>query len=465
MLLKRFTATGVHGFLKFDISFNESLTFLTGINGSGKTSALNACIALISPDLSMLAALDYEKIHLEIENEGREYIISARSTPDDVILTANGITDEFVFGRYISDSETNSPVQERAADEYYREVMSARSNHPVMKIISELPTPMFLGIDRRSALSKGFNPAFRARSSRYGQNIFNRSLIGGLTAAARLAEESYRDALIQAGRFGERLQREMLLGLLGSGTDDVSDERRQLPNKGDLTELRKVRRDIDSIADIMRLPKDEVRKRLIPLLDLLESLAAKLPNDRGMGELSFKDAQERDLIASVIGWTTNQHHLRRIKMISATVAKYNDLKSRTLEATKTYQNLINQFLADSGKQISFNDEGYISVNIEGADGERPISSLSSGEAQIFTILTHLAFSPLAARNNVFIIDEPELSLHVQWQEMFVDSVLTANPNIQYILATHSPSIILDRIGQCIDISRKVSPEVRRGKRG
>lgn len=454
MLIKRFTANGIHGFLEFDIRFNNDLTFLTGINGSGKTSALNACIALISPDFSMLAALEYDFIQIEVEHNDRIYIISAKSTAEAVTLSTQGTGEDFVFGKYIPDTETSPMGQERAADDYYRELLSARGSHPVIKLITELPTPMFLGIDRRTAFNKGLTAPFRTRASRYGQNIFNRSLIGGLTAAARLAEESYRDALIQAGRYGERLQREMLLGLLGEGPDEVLDEQPRLPNKNDLSELRRVRRELDSIADIMRMPREEVRRRLTPLLDQLEALAAKLPMDNKSRAKFFHNPEERELVSTLIGWTTNQHHLRRIKMISATVAKYNELKSRALSPTKTYQELINQFLEDSGKRVSFNEEGYISVQIEGVDGDRPISSLSSGEAQIFTILTHLAFSPLAARNNVFVIDEPELSLHVQWQEMFVDSVLTANPNIQYILATHSPSIILERVDSCIDISRK-----------
>jgi hypothetical protein len=70
------------------------------------------------------------------------------------------------------------------------------------------------------------------------------------------------------------------------------------------------------------------------------------------------------------------------------------------------------------------------------------------------ILTHLFFNPAAQQVNVFLIDEPELSLHVQWQELFVDSIYAANPNVQYILATHSPSIILDKLGKCKDVSDK-----------
>ncbi len=53
---------------------------------------------------------------------------------------------------------------------------------------------------------------------------------------------------------------------------------------------------------------------------------------------------------------------------------------------------------------------------------------------------------------MIIVDEPELSLHVRWQESFVDAIQKASPRLQIILATHSPSIVLDRIEKCVDLS-------------
>lgn len=133
-----------------------------------------------------------------------------------------------------------------------------------------------------------------------------------------------------------------------------------------------------------------------------------------------------------------------------------------MRPSDNYLALINSFLGDSGKEIKFGEDGYIFVAVDDVQGERLISSLSSGEAQIFVILTHLAFNPLA-QNNVFIIDEPELSLHVQWQEKFVDSIISSNPDIQYVLATHSPSIILDRISECVEISRRLKRRAKVGR--
>jgi hypothetical protein len=102
-----------------------------------------------------------------------------------------------------------------------------------------------------------------------------------------------------------------------------------------------------------------------------------------------------------------------LRHVSSIISTYNARRSDLLRPTGKYLELMNNFLYDSGKKIEFNDRGYMSVRIDGLNEEKSISYLSSGEAQIFVILTHLAFNPLA-QNNVFIIDEPELSLHVRW---------------------------------------------------
>lgn len=462
MRILRFKAEGLHGFLKFNLTFKNTLTFLTGINGSGKTSALNSIIALVTPDLSMLAGLEYESILVEVEHDEEKLTISARTFEDTIEVRCSGISETLTFSRFSPDPDAPAFRSSDSEDEYYRDIISIKSASPVIRKLLALPTPMFLGIDRRSSFGLGRMPGGN-RQSRFGRNIFSKSLSGSLMAAASLAENRYRDALIQAGRLGERMQREMLLGLLGSDTDEPSDSNTlRLPAPEDIRELQRVRRDLHSIAAIMRLPVSEVQKRLIPLLDRLQRLAERIPDGTNLERAFTSDSDNSKIITAIAAWNANQSHLLRVRFISEKVAAYNSARTELLSSLTSYQRLVNGFLNDSGKSIVFGDEGYIGVEIDGLKDPRPISSLSSGEAQIFVILTHLAFNPSAQRNNVFIIDEPELSLHVQWQEMFVSSAIEANPNIQYILATHSPSIILDRVNDCIDIAKKTSK--RAGKK-
>ncbi|MFQ2515535.1 AAA family ATPase [Aeromonas caviae] len=42
---------------------------------------------------------------------------------------------------------------------------------------------------------------------------------------------------------------------------------------------------------------------------------------------------------------------------------------------------------------------------------------------------------------IYIADEPEISLHITWQEYLTDTILELNPNAQIIFATHSPDVV------------------------
>ena len=67
--------------------------------------------------------------------------------------------------------------------------------------------------------------------------------------------------------------------------------------------------------------------------------------------------------------------------------------------------------------------------------------LSSGEKQILVIM----LTALVQENKhcVMLMDEPEISLHIEWQQRLVNIIRTLNPNVQIILCTHSPAIIMD----------------------
>jgi predicted ATPase len=65
--------------------------------------------------------------------------------------------------------------------------------------------------------------------------------------------------------------------------------------------------------------------------------------------------------------------------------------------------------------------------------------LSSGEKQILIIL----LQALVTKNQpcIFLLDEPEVSLHLSIQEQLIDTIRKLNENAQLIIVTHSPSIV------------------------
>ena len=75
----------------------------------------------------------------------------------------------------------------------------------------------------------------------------------------------------------------------------------------------------------------------------------------------------------------------------------------------------------------------------------PLGALSSGEKQLLQIL----LETLAVEESTIIIDEPELSLHPDWQRGLIGSMRRVNKRAQFILATHSPDLQVDVKDDCI----------------
>ena len=99
------------------------------------------------------------------------------------------------------------------------------------------------------------------------------------------------------------------------------------------------------------------------------------------------------------------------------------------------EKLINSFLVN--KVFSFSAIGGFEIKC----GERIIklADLSSGEKHMIALLGRVALSP--EKGAVFVADEPELSLHLEWQRKILPAIQSLSPNIQIIVATHSPAII------------------------
>ena len=68
------------------------------------------------------------------------------------------------------------------------------------------------------------------------------------------------------------------------------------------------------------------------------------------------------------------------------------------------------------------------------------SDFSTGEKQLITFLVYSAIELPKTTPALVIIDEPELSLHVKWQNKLLKNLLKKS-NLQVLSATHSPYII------------------------
>lgn len=91
-------------------------------------------------------------------------------------------------------------------------------------------------------------------------------------------------------------------------------------------------------------------------------------------------------------------------------------------------------------------------------GESPVSpfglthnGLSSGEQHLFVMMYEMLFK--SRPGSLLLIDEPEISLHIRWQQMFIDTLASIANMCDYraIVSTHSPSIIYDKWDLTVDL--------------
>lgn len=122
--------------------------------------------------------------------------------------------------------------------------------------------------------------------------------------------------------------------------------------------------------------------------------------------------------------------------------------------------LVNSLFEETGKEITIDPQNNILVfSIKGTEKSLPengkqttangslltsgkekvqLDQLSSGEKQILLILTTVFLQE--EKPNILLMDEPEISLHISWQDCLIELIRELNPNCQLILTTHSPNI-------------------------
>lgn len=142
---------------------------------------------------------------------------------------------------------------------------------------------------------------------------------------------------------------------------------------------------------------------------------------------------------------------RIIELLTSGVPE-DQLKATEVSRPKTrFQDLIDDLFQETGKkiirksnEIQFEQDGDILTPYQ----------LSSGEKQILVILLTVLVQD--NQHCTLFMDEPEISLHVEWQQRLISLIRCLNPNVQIILTTHSPALImngwLDAVTEVSDIT-------------
>jgi len=115
------------------------------------------------------------------------------------------------------------------------------------------------------------------------------------------------------------------------------------------------------------------------------------------------------------------------------------MKAALVSVPKTkFQNIMDELFKDTNKtidrksnEIQFFQNGEVLTPYQ----------LSSGEKQMLVIMLTVLVEN--GEHYALLMDEPEISLHIEWQKGLLKLIRELNPNVQIILSTHSPALIMD----------------------
>ncbi len=435
MKVKRLICENLYGFINKTIDFKESINLLVGINGSGKTSILNILHWLTKPSFPDLAVTEFSQLILDFTYKNDDYQLRATQDEVEVRLHLKNISKdrEFesiqaTFHIHPSRISRNEKLKAEFREKY---IGLGPEKHEVVTwsfIFDTLPMPIVIGLDRflqdkndneRKRNPRGFsekrNPIDNVKE------IANREY--SMYSSRMLTLNSDMNEKIMLAPFNKVYKQDQLNELMG----------KPIITKKQLTDLeRKITKYFEeSVFSNRYRSKKEIDSRHL-IKDYFKELKSILTEE-------IKDSLP-------LVYLMNISQIMNINMLMTEFDMFEKRSKIYYKKIEAYLSTLNGFFKDSSKEIIFKkDIGELKFNILDKNGNiieenRDIETLSSGEKQILTLFTYLSFNTQSG--NLFIIDEPELSLHPKWLEDFLPNVEKLMPkNAQLLIATHSPIIV------------------------
>ena len=228
----------------------------------------------------------------------------------------------------------------------------------------------------------------------------------------------------------------ILSGVNGIGKSSILNSSVRRLNENNEVELTNGIKDIVTFTfspeDANFIPFDVIRSFDRPLIDF--GLLKKIGDQDVRTEL---DWQLYQLQRRYLDYQVNIGN-RIIELLTCGDPEKQMMAAEISKPKTKFQDLIDELFAETGKKINrksneilFEQDGDILTPYK----------LSSGEKQMLVILLTVLVQDNA--HCALFMDEPEISLHIEWQQRLITLIRSLNPNVQIILTTHSPALIMN----------------------
>lgn len=439
MKLQSFTVYNLHGVSNYKIDFINNSLILVAENGSGKTTLVNIFYYFLSRQWRKLNDFKFEKIEIVINNEKftyqakwkeivlRESRLSKR-LPSHYHEIAERIFREINFIEFESSTEfldyvnakygVSRGVAVEIMNMFRNEEISMDKSSEINRIEEALnqifknTQIVYLPTYRRIEKDlKNIFPELEGNMKEYEYKRKLRIKTEKSPSFIELVEfgmEDVKDRVANACQelrfhFYNNLSRK----ITGSYLEDI---------------LNKQYKNFD-IDNIQNFSTDALNYLLNRLDDSFISKAGKEALSKFVTKVQKEGAlSDEDKMNAYFVWKLFQI--------------YEEQQKAEIDINE-FVNICNEYLGSSKHFYYNNDNFRVDIQINNASSTIEYKDLSSGEKQIVSLFSHLI---LSKQKYFVIIDEPELSLSVPWQERFLQDIVNIGDCKGLLAVTHSPFI-------------------------
>lgn len=432
--VRRVRIVGLHGNTQMDVELQPGLNIIFGTNGTGKTTLLHFIANALDGDVERFLYVRFDHASIALSNDS-EIRLTRRSDAAGIVVVDVAV-DGQVLGAVTKDTAVPVLNKLRAALRSlaggrpvyvpaFRTVLEGASSREMPYRMAEADSEMEKILQAELLEDPPTDvPLNRLRSGRHHR-------AAGVGAKTALCREWF-------GRFVPIVRFPAL--------QEVSE---RLVEEYRAAELGLAQRDRDSFSDlfvqVVRAVFTET-PGANPAPDVTETLASI----RGHLE-ALQSSNVSQVYAQLNSVMQNHASVKSQELVAFRILALYEAALRARRAAQrdaffdltTFEESVNRFLLDKKLIVGVSrlkpDVRSPRVRVRWSDNrEAQLSVLSSGERHLITLLfsaTHMPTSP-----GVFLIDEPELSLHVDWQRIILGEVSRQVGERQIIACTHAPEV-------------------------
>ncbi len=415
-ILRSASLKGVWGERDFEFAFQPDVNFLIGANGSGKTTVINLIAAAMTGDYEELNRIPFTSVTCELSHLGQPKQNSKITVERPKQESGSQVLN---YSLSLPEGKKQYELFPSMSSLAYRVRLSkglrgAPERESLAIALHEMVRVKWLSVYRSPGKNDPEERPHGESSVDRRLNILNNLLVRHFSRLAGLKEAATNHFLSR-----------VFLALLYKGGKE-----------GPLPVARgvKIKKLKESMEAIFHQFKIDDEKSMTELNEFM-ALAQKA---------SKKNAYEWSELQTLVG----------VLPILKVVEEWNLTLSRQEEILRPqhdFLRIINSML--KGKNLEINSRNELEVVLDNPAHKRlSLSDLSSGEKQLLIIFGEALLQDRS--EFIYIADEPELSLHVSWQEHLTSNLRKINPSAQVIFATHSPDIVSQFGDRVIDMVEK-----------